>query len=1341
MDTPWGIRQRTAEMKRIGIRSGALLLLVLTAGQSAFAQSYVLTDLGTPGEIASYATGINSNGVVVGYSVHENGMTNRAWKWSSEGGRVDLGGFGGVEARALAVNNAGQIIGYATDDGGVARGFIYFGTNGLTDLGAPPVAGGVFPQCINSLGQVAGYINTTSNSIPFLWQGPGQWILPDLLAGADEPATAMAFAANDSGRVAGSASWLFSGSRAFVTGTNGGTPSALGTLGGETGTAYFINNAGQIVGEVESTNGAQRAFILDAGLVRDLGTLGGSDSAAFFINELGDIAGTADTASGVAHAVLWSASSGLEDLNAFIAPTLGWVLNEAHGINEGGLVTGVGTLGGQPRAFLLTPRDGPDTQAPVLLASLNTNFIGGVYFYPLFLTVTVWDDILVEANTLFTSSVRVTGPNGYSALATFTGRTPWTNAMKNVASYQINPPGNVWDGADNGTYAVSLEPNTVRDIAGNFMPAQALGTFAVAIQTTPTASVSGPTALLPGALSNFTFSAVSSYPSSMGDSFTFAIDWNGDGTVDETISGTSPRSVAHSFASASLNNIRVNATDPHGLTATASLEVFVNPLPGSWQSAPAPGTRTGGAGFFASGRLYYLGGDPLVPLDGGDSQVNYFTLGTAAWQSASVLDGDLYGMGAGVDSLGRIVIFGGHAMEGSTGSSGFIYTPGGGQGGGIATKNFSAGGFAWCADNLSRLYSIGGSGTPNVERYAASSNRWSILAPLPVARTGAAALYDGLGRIIVIGGADASVFAYNIAANSWSQLANAPHTHSGQSAALGSDGLVYVLSGASLMVFNPANNTWGIGPAPLAAHDSLVAGNDGWLYAFGGYAGTMEKLNPATAGAPPYFTTTANGGTLTGRVNQAWSYQASAGGTPPPGLFLASAPSGMTVTANGLLTWTPGSGQVGSNVVVLRATNSVGIAQQRFTVVVAPALLNNDTQAPTAPTNLVAATVTDTSMTLTWNPSTDNVGVAGYRFYTYQTRCSGFRCNRRYTVNVRLADNLVATTFTRTGLFPGWRYTFGVTAFDAAGNESPHTKLSVLTLSPPRIVPGYITAQSLGYAIVNEPWQQTFSASGNPPPTLSFVGGPPGMTFSNSTVTWNPVQEPSGTNSFTFRAVNTVTNIEQTYALRVYPAGTDLVPPSVVTGVTTGNIGADRVEVSWNTSTDNYGIAGYWVTATVSYRARYCARGCNRIRLVSRMFSPGTGTNLVLTGLEPNTHYGITVVAVDTAGNPGYAYCLYSVGGRCTSASGTTTPLLAVNLATLPGGDLQFSWTGIEPLYYRVGDYYAYTVVCSSTLATNIAPWSPLPGVTWPITNTSIVVPSGNATNSFYRVKADYIVH
>ena len=79
-----------------------------------------------------------------------------------------------------------------------------------------------------------------------------------------------------------------------------------------------------------------------------------------------------------------------------------------------------------------------------------------------------------------------------------------------------------------------------------------------------------------------------------------------------------------------------------------------------------------------------------------------------------------------------------------------------------------------------------------------------------------------------------------------------------------------------------------------------------------------------------------------------------------------------------------------------------------------------DTTPPSVPANLAATGTTAASASLAWSPSTDNVGVAGYRVY-------------RDGVQV---GTTAGTTFTDTGLSASTRYTYTVAAYDAAGNVS-----------------------------------------------------------------------------------------------------------------------------------------------------------------------------------------------------------------------------------------------------------------------------------------------------------------
>ncbi len=79
-----------------------------------------------------------------------------------------------------------------------------------------------------------------------------------------------------------------------------------------------------------------------------------------------------------------------------------------------------------------------------------------------------------------------------------------------------------------------------------------------------------------------------------------------------------------------------------------------------------------------------------------------------------------------------------------------------------------------------------------------------------------------------------------------------------------------------------------------------------------------------------------------------------------------------------------------------------------------------DTQAPSTPTNVVTSESTQTSITLAWDASTDNIGVSDYDIYR----------------NGSYYNSTSATTFTVTGLTANTSYTFNVKANDVAGNTS-----------------------------------------------------------------------------------------------------------------------------------------------------------------------------------------------------------------------------------------------------------------------------------------------------------------
>ena len=117
--------------------------------------------------------------------------------------------------------------------------------------------------------------------------------------------------------------------------------------------------------------------------------------------------------------------------------------------------------------------------------------------------------------------------------------------------------------------------------------------------------------------------------------------------------------------------------------------------------------------------------------------------------------------------------------------------------------------------------------------------------------------------------------------------------------------------------------------------------------------------------------------------------------------------------------------------VTVTAVDAAGNESEKSEAATFTTEAEKDTEAPTAPTEVKATEVTETTAKLTWNEATDNVGVAGYNVYVNEAKVN---------------EELVAgTEFALTDLTEATEYTVRVSAVDAAGNESARSEATTFT--------------------------------------------------------------------------------------------------------------------------------------------------------------------------------------------------------------------------------------------------------------------------------------------------------
>lgn len=283
-----------------------------------------------------------------------------------------------------------------------------------------------------------------------------------------------------------------------------------------------------------------------------------------------------------------------------------------------------------------------------------------------------------------------------------------------------------------------------------------------------------------------------------------------------------------------------------------------------------------------------------------------------------------------------------------------------------------------------------------------------------------------------------------------------------------------------------------------------------------------------------------------------------------------------------------------------------------------------DVEPPSTPTGLAGSQVTATQLTLSWQPSSDNVRVTAYEVFK----------------DGKASGSVTGASKTFSGLTPLTRYSLAVRAKDAKGNSSPLSAVLEVTTGPdvvPPSTPGGLQASQVGLKSVLLQW----SASVDNVKVTAYDIFKDGTWLVATGGRSKSITGLSPATSYELqvRARDAAGNCSELSERLGIVTLADVIPPAVPGEVKVSSTAATKFLLRWAGSKDDVKVTGYEISVDGA-----------------RVGATAT-TSFTVGGLVPARNYGVAVRAGDAAGN----WSAWSEPVGVLTAPDTTKP-------TAPGG-------------------------------------------------------------------------